>query len=1144
MFGLFLSASVIVNRYFANGLICLCLLLTSLTSAVMAETLTRGPYLQLGTEHSMTVKWRTDVTGPSAVKYGTELSNLAGNATGLDETDHSVTLNGLAPNTRYYYAVLDNQGGVLTGGDSTHFFFTSPSVGNTELTRVWIIGDSGTANSNARAVRDAYKARTGSSYTDLWIMLGDNAYSTGTDSEYQVAVFDIYPELLKQSPLWSTLGNHDGATADSASQQGPYYDIFTLPTNGEAGGVPSGTEAYYSFDYGQIHFVCLESYETNRSASGAMLTWLVNDLEATSQPWIVAYWHHPPYTKGSHDSDSESRLIEMRENALPILESYGVDLVLSGHSHSYERSYLIDSHYGHSSSFTEAMQLDAGDGNKAGDGSYQKMAQIQQANNGAVYLVAGSSGKISGGALNHPAMYASINLLGSVILEVMNNELTATFIDNTNAIQDEFTLTKGPDVLPPTVTSIQAMDSMTVKLNFSENLTQASATDMSHYLLDKGASVISAQLSANQRQVTLITSALVPSQVYTLTINGIQDISLNTIAANTQQEFTYINLITIEFQDGVSPELSYSGTRDAYISELNITTNYGANTNLYIDGDDGAGVDLSSLLSWDISQISSDAIIESVAITLEVFNPSSSQYEVYPLSRAWVEGEVSWDQYATAQSWQLAGAQGLGDRSWGALATISPSTGLFTLNFNEAGITLVQSWLDDSVTNYGVILANTSSSDGADFYSRESSSFHPKLTLVYSMPEPEGDLVPPTQVENLVLMSVGTDTASISWDAASDNLAVSGYKIFRDDVMLTTSTDTNFNDSGLTASTSYIYKVVAFDGANNESVPSIGLDVTTQAVTASLHIEDIGLAIESVNKKKLRARAEVLVEDSVGIPAANASVQGTWSGLSSLSVSGVTTSGGKVSFGSSNVSKNSSGQFIFSVNSVSLTGYGYQESDNLETSDCIGPDASPCDGQGDGLSAPMGLSGSFDGNQVLLDWSPVPQATHYYVYRLGSSANDYSLLDQSSTSSYQDSGISFNTSYYYSVSASDDMYESDWSAEVQVTTTISPPTVLTADGVSLSLKRKGRAYDVIAQISVKDDSGNTASQALVSGEWTLADGPKLADSGTTSEAGTLILKLTKESAKSGDIFFFTVTDIERGSDSFDGVMTSSSVTVP
>src|SRR5688572_25498648 len=100
-----------------------------------------------------------------------------------------------------------------------------------------------------------------------------------------------------------------------------------------------------------------------------MLTWLENDLAATVQPWIIAFWHHPPYTKGSHNSDTESDLIQMRQNALPILENYGVDLVLSGHSHSYERSYFIDGHYGLSGTFSSMHQIDSGDGRVSGDGA-------------------------------------------------------------------------------------------------------------------------------------------------------------------------------------------------------------------------------------------------------------------------------------------------------------------------------------------------------------------------------------------------------------------------------------------------------------------------------------------------------------------------------------------------------------------------------------------------------------------------------------------------------------------------------------------------------------------------------------------------------------------------------------------------------
>ena len=79
--------------------------------------------------------------------------------------------------------------------------------------------------------------------------------------------------------------------------------------------------------------------------------WLKQDLAANTLPWTVVYFHHPPYSKGSHNSDIEIELVNMRERVVPIFERYKVDLVLSGHSHSYERSYLLNGHYGQENTF-------------------------------------------------------------------------------------------------------------------------------------------------------------------------------------------------------------------------------------------------------------------------------------------------------------------------------------------------------------------------------------------------------------------------------------------------------------------------------------------------------------------------------------------------------------------------------------------------------------------------------------------------------------------------------------------------------------------------------------------------------------------------------------------------------------------------
>jgi hypothetical protein len=222
-----------------------------------------------------------------------------------------------------------------------------------------------------------------------------------------------------------------------------FYDIFTLPANGEAGGVASGTEAYYSFEYANIHFICLNSHDISRAPDGAMLTWLQQDLAANTRPWTIAFWHHPPYSKGSHDSDTEGQMVEMRQNALPILENAGVDLVLSGHSHSYERSFLLDGHYGQSITLITDNILNGGSGRVDGDGAYTKPVYAPASHKGAVYVVAGSGAITSGGPLNHPAMYQSLNVLGSVVLDVDSNRVDVKFLDDLGGLRDYFTMLKG-----------------------------------------------------------------------------------------------------------------------------------------------------------------------------------------------------------------------------------------------------------------------------------------------------------------------------------------------------------------------------------------------------------------------------------------------------------------------------------------------------------------------------------------------------------------------------------------------------------------------------------------------------------------------------------------------------------------------------
>ena len=403
----------------------------------------RGPYLQIGTPHSIIIRWQTNTGTDSRLCYGMDRSNLDQWIDSLSlKTEHEVTLKGLLPNTKYFYSVGTTMEVLSSGND--HYFITAPPTGTRKKSRIWILGDSGTSDYNAVSVRDAYYNLSENTHTDLWVMLGDNAYSSGTDAEYQTAVFNMYPKMLRKSVLWPAFGNHDGHSANSITQTGVFYDIFTLPTNAEAGGLASSTEAYYSFDYANIHFICLNSHDIDRSVTAEMCPWLQGDLAETNQEWVIAYWHHPAYTKGSHDSDTERKLIEMRENILPILEEGGTDLVFYGHSHAYERSYLIDGHYGNSSHLLDEMILDSGDGRKDGNGAYIKPSSHSSPNEGTVYITAGSSGQVSGGSLDHPVMYISHKELGSVILDIEGSRADITFIDNNGDSLDYLTLIKGP----------------------------------------------------------------------------------------------------------------------------------------------------------------------------------------------------------------------------------------------------------------------------------------------------------------------------------------------------------------------------------------------------------------------------------------------------------------------------------------------------------------------------------------------------------------------------------------------------------------------------------------------------------------------------------------------------------------------------
>ena len=426
---------------------------------IVKPQLIRGPYLQVATTNSIVVRWRTDAFARSRVRYGTsegQLNKMADDS--VLSIEHIVKLTGLTPGTKYYYSIGGIKDTLQSGMDN--YFFTLPPAGSEGIYRIGAFGDCGNNSINQRNVRNAFIKYLGGNYMNAWILLGDNSYPDGADAELQAKFFNIYKDdLLKKYPLFPAPGNHDYHDIEFSAQVAQkthavaYYQNFSMPENGEAGGIASHTKAFYSYDIGNIHFLSLNSYgkEDNETrlydTTGAQVQWIKKDLEANAnRQWIVAYWHHPPYTMGSHNSDGVGELAKIRENFIRILERYGVDLILCGHSHDYERTGLIKGHYGNESTFN-SVEHSIGNSTGRYDGSNNACPYFKNSssNQGTVYVVSGSAGQLGGRSTGFPhnaMQYANDSVGGASIIEVQENRLDVKWICADGVIRDQFTIMK------------------------------------------------------------------------------------------------------------------------------------------------------------------------------------------------------------------------------------------------------------------------------------------------------------------------------------------------------------------------------------------------------------------------------------------------------------------------------------------------------------------------------------------------------------------------------------------------------------------------------------------------------------------------------------------------------------------------------
>ena len=418
-------------------------------ASAQSPVIVRGPYLQVVTTTSVIVRWRTDQPTKGRVWFGQSPGQLTRDVKESDASvEHSLTLTGLQPATKYAYAIGYDDTQLASGAD--YYVKTAVPAGDTRPLRFWVLGDfgSGTGTSVQADVYQAYRNATANRPADLWVWLGDNAYSFGLEEEYQQVVFPVYAPTLRNTPLFMTPGNHDYADSQTNFNIA-YYKLFTFPQQGESGGIPSGSKSYYSANYGNVHLISLDSqgkpdgdfrlYDT----TSTQVQWLKRDLAANKLPWTIVIFHHPPYSKGGHNSDTEESMVLIRQNLTPILERYGVDLVLNGHSHGYERTYRLKGLRGLAATFDKTKNV-AENTTARYDGS-PNSCPILTKGEGTVYVVNGSGGQLGGQSPDfpHPAtVFNNTTLGGSMILDVNDNRLDAQLLMADGTVQDKFTILK------------------------------------------------------------------------------------------------------------------------------------------------------------------------------------------------------------------------------------------------------------------------------------------------------------------------------------------------------------------------------------------------------------------------------------------------------------------------------------------------------------------------------------------------------------------------------------------------------------------------------------------------------------------------------------------------------------------------------
>ena len=215
--------------------------------------------------------------------------------------------------------------------------------------------------------------------------------------------------------------------------------------------------------------------------------------------------------------------------------------------------------------------------------------------------------------------------------------------------------------------------------------------------------------------------------VLRLTANDGELVAMDEVTVTVEETPSFV---TQSFQNGVD---GYLGTIDTRIRGDMPTRVFGNSSKLEIDGKP----DFSTLLRWDLGSVPAGATILSATISVHTVATSNDLFELYALKRSWVESEANFLEASSGNLWEVSGASGGGDRGTTVLGTLTaPTLGQTTLELNDAGLAVLQSWLADPQSNHGFIFQDytDATTDDLDFRSSETSNVEerPKLTIAFT----------------------------------------------------------------------------------------------------------------------------------------------------------------------------------------------------------------------------------------------------------------------------------------------------------------------------------------------------------------------------------------------------------------------------